>query len=249
MNESLMESGEAAVDSGAPVQAERDFVVSEDSAPDRPEWLPEKYSSGEDLAKAYKSLESKIGTKDADMREAIMGELQEQAYADRPETSGDYELPDSVDPASAVDSDLLSWWSEHAFENGYSQDEFQKGIQMYMESGMSDDGPDLDAETAKLGENSADRITSASLFASKFFPQDSMPAIERMCESAEGIIALEHIAEALKGGSFSGGSAPQGGSSESDLREMMKDDRYHHPVHRDPSFVKQVEAGFRKLYG
>jgi hypothetical protein len=76
-----------------------------------------------------------------------------------------------------------------------------------------------------------------------------MPAIERMCESAEGIIALEHIAEAMKDGSFSGNSAPPAGSSETDLREMMKDDRYHHPMHRDASFVQQVEAGFKKLYG
>ena len=27
---------------------ERDFVVAEDAAPARPEWLPEKYKSGED---------------------------------------------------------------------------------------------------------------------------------------------------------------------------------------------------------
>ena len=53
----------------------------------------------------------------------------------------------------------------------------------------------------------------------------------------------------MKDGSFSGNSAPPAGSSETDLREMMKDDRYHHPMHRDPSFVKQVEAGFKKLYG
>jgi len=233
----------------APVEAERDFVVAEDAEPTRPEWLPEKYNSGEDLAKAYKSLESKIGSKDADMREAILGELKQEAYADRPETAGDYELPDTVDPETAVDSELLNWWSKHAHENGYSQDEFKKGIEMYMSSEMGESGPDMEAETAKLGDNATDRITSASLFATKFFPQDAMPAIERMCESAEGIIALEHIAEAMKDGSFSGNSAPPAGSSETDLREMMKDDRYHHPMHRDPSFVKQVEAGFKKLYG
>ena len=48
--------------------AERDFVVAEDAAPARPEWLPEKYNSGEDLAKAYKELESKLGTKEEDLR-------------------------------------------------------------------------------------------------------------------------------------------------------------------------------------
>ena len=41
----------------------RDFVTEADvqqaESPDRPEWLPEKYNTGEDLAKAYKELESK----------------------------------------------------------------------------------------------------------------------------------------------------------------------------------------------
>tara|TARA_R110000764_G_scaffold35562_1_gene79777 strand:+ start:5291 stop:6034 length:744 start_codon:yes stop_codon:yes gene_type:complete len=247
MTESLIES--EAVETEAPAEAERDFVVAGDSEPERPDWLPEKYNTPEDLAKAYKSLESKIGAKDQDLRDTILGELKEEAFANRPETAGDYELPDTVDADTAVDSGLLNWWSEHAHENGYSQDEFKKGIEMYMESSMGDSGPDLEAESAKLGDNANDRITSASLFATKFFPQDAMPAIERMCESAEGILALEHIAEAMKDGSFSGNSAPQSGASESDLREMMKDDRYHSPAHRDPAFVKQVEAGFKKLYG
>jgi hypothetical protein len=42
------------------------------------------------------------------------------------------------------------------------------------------------------------------LFANKFFPESALPAIERMCETHEGIIALEHIMEAMKDGSFSG---------------------------------------------
>ena len=33
----------------------------EEQAQDRPEWLPEKFSSPEDMAKAYGELESKLG--------------------------------------------------------------------------------------------------------------------------------------------------------------------------------------------
>lgn len=249
MTESLMQAEAAPeVEADAAPAAEVQVEAPQAAETDRPEWLPEKYKTPEDLAKAYKALESKIGAKDEDLRNAIMEELQQEAYAERPESAGDYQLPETVDPETAVDSELLNWWADHAFENGYSQDEFQKGIEMYMASGM-DQGPDLDAERGKLGDNSADRINAASLFATKFFPQDALPAIERMCESAEGIVALEHMMEAMKDGSFSGNSAPSAGSSEADLREMMKDDRYHHPVHRDPAFVRQVEEGFKKLYG
>ena len=246
MSESLMQA-EAPAESEA-VAEETVAQEAQSSTDDRPEWLPEKYKSGEDLAKAYKALESKIGSKEEDLRKSIIDELQTEAYSSRPETAGDYQLPEGVDPETAVDSELLNWWSEHAYENGYDQGEFQKGIEMYMASSMSD-GPDLESERAKLGDGASDRINSASLFATKFFPKEALPAIERMCESSEGIVALEHIMEAMKDGSFNGSSAPSAGSSENDLREMMRDDRYHHPVHRDPAFVRQVEEGFKKLYG
>ena len=72
MNEEVQET-EATTE--LPPQEERDFVVAEDleaKTEDRPEWLPEKYKSGEDLAKAYKELESKLGTKDEDIRAEVL---------------------------------------------------------------------------------------------------------------------------------------------------------------------------------
>jgi hypothetical protein len=174
--------------------------------------------------------------------------LQADAYKDRPATAGDYQLPESVDGELAVDNKLLKWWSDHAFENGYSQEEFEQGIAMYAEAVMGNQ-PNLEAESKKLGENANDRISAASMFASKFFPKEAMPAIERMCESHEGILALEAIMEATKDGSFSGETASASGVNEQALREMMRDPRYFDPSSRDPHFVKQVEDGFRKLYG
>jgi hypothetical protein len=37
-------------------------IPDEESSSDRPEWLPEKFKSPEDLAKAYNNLESKLGS-------------------------------------------------------------------------------------------------------------------------------------------------------------------------------------------
>ena len=248
MSESLMEGGaEAPVESDA---TSRDYVIESDvtSQPDRPEWLPEKYSSGEDLAKAYKELESKLGGKEEDIKSKLMEEIQTEAFSSRPDSAGDYQLPDVIDAEAAVDNDLLRWWSEHSFENGFSQEEFQKGIEMYASSNMEDSGPDLEAESKKLGENASTRIEAASMFASKFFPEESLPAIERMCESHEGIIALEAIQDALKGGSFAGNAQPTAGLNEAKLREMMNDPRYHNPRDRDPNFVREVEEGFKQVY-
>lgn len=241
MSESLMESNEAPA-----AEEQRDFVVAEDSQPERPEWLPEKYSSGEDLAKAYKELESKLGGKEEDIRSKLLEEIQTEAFSDRPESAGDYQLPDIVDDDLAVDNELLQWWSEHSFENGYGQEEFQKGIEMYAQA-VNGSQPDLEAESAKLGDNANDRIQAASMFANKFFPQESLPAIERMCESHEGILALEAIMEATKDGSFSDGTQPTGQTTQADLDQMMNDPRYWDK--NDTAYVKQVEEGFKRLYG
>lgn len=232
----------------------RDFVTEEDvqaaeapPAPERPEWLPEKYKTGEDLAKAYKELESKLGAKDDDLRKAIIEEIQAEAFADRPETAGDYQLPESISADEAVDNELLKWWSEHSFENGYSQAEFEQGIEMYAQAVLGSQ-PDLEAESAKLGDNANARIDAASAWASKFFPEETMPAIERMCESHEGIIALEVMMDAMKDGSFAADVESASRTTEAELRQMMQDPRYYDSTRRDPTFVKQVEDGFKQIY-
>lgn len=243
MNETVAEAtAEAATE--APTE-ERDFVVAEDSQPQRPEWLPEKYNTGEDLAKAYKELESKLGTKEEDIRSKIIEEIQNEAFSERPESAGDYQLPDIVNEELAVDNELLKWWADHSYENGFSQEEFNKGIEMYAQAVGSEE-PDLDAEAAKLGDNANDRIQAASMFANKFFPAEAIPAVERMCESHEGILALEAVMEAMKDGSFTAETQPTAGQSEAELREMMNDPRYWKD--RDPHFIKQVTEGFQGLY-
>ena len=113
----------------------RDFVTEADvqtteATSDRPEWLPEKYNSGEDLAKAYKELESKLGSKEEDIRNSIIEEIQTEAFSERPETVGDYQIPDNVDSESANDNELFQWWANHSLENGDSLEEIEKGIKV-----------------------------------------------------------------------------------------------------------------------
>ena len=213
----------------------------------RPEWLPEKFSDPADLGKAYKALESKLGEKEDAMRERIMSELSESVGENVPKSSGEYELPEFVNPEEAVDNPLLQQWADHCYENGYTHAEFQKGIEMYM-NGVGT-GPDLEAEAAKLGENGEARIQAVSLFANKFFPESAMPAIERMCETHEGIIALEIIMEQMKDPSVSEQTNIAANFDESELQEMMRDERYWNPARRDPNWVKKVQDGFKAIYG
>ena len=208
--------------------------------------LAGKYKSAENLESAYKSLESKIGEKE----EAIRERLKEEMSAPKegvPATSGEYELPDFIDEAEAVESDALKSWADHCLENGYNQEEFQKGIELCMQS-MPEE-PNLEAEAKHLGDNANARIEAASLFANKFFPEDAMPAIERMCEGADGIIALEAIMAAMKEPSMNVETGTADSLTEASLNEMMRDERYWNPRVRDDNYVKQVQSGFKKLYG
>lgn len=232
-----------------PPASERDFVVAEDLAPvsDRPEWLPEKYKTGEDLAKAYKELESKLGAKEEDLRARFMEEIQSEAFKDRPESAGDYQLPDFIDEETSVDNELLQWWSEHSFENGYGQEEFQKGLEMYMKA-VNADVPDIDAEMEKLGDNASARIEAAGLFANQFFGKEHMPAIERLTETADGLEALEFIMEKMRSPSVNSESVSASRITEEGLRQMMQDERYWHPARRNDDYIKEVNDGFQKLY-
>jgi len=229
-----------------------DPLLAEATEAERPEWLPEKFKSPSDMAEAYSNLESKLGSSEKDVRESLIKELEEEAYANRPETVGDYKLPEVIDESLAVDNQLLQWWANHSFENGFSQEEFEQGIQLYAESSDANT-PDYDAiveeEMGKLGDNATARTEAVGLFANKFFPAEQLSAIERMCETAEGVLALEHIMENMREGGPATASTPVHQVSESELKSMMMDDRYHNPTKRDPDFVKQVQDGFQKLYG
>ena len=70
-----------------------------------------------------------------------------------------------------------------------------------------------------------------------------------MCETADGIMALEHIMEQIKqsGPAYDAETAMQ--TNEAELKAMMLDPRYHDPARRDPHFVSQIESGFKKIYG
>ena len=237
------------------VEAEDSGIVTEggnpmlepEAAPDPLSALPEKFKSIEDMVESYSNLESKIGAKEETFRDQFMKEMEEQAYANRPADVGDYVLPDSIDDEMATDNPLLQWWANQAFENGYSQDEFAEGIEMYVNA-INTDVPDYDAEVEKLGDNASARTEAASLFANQFFPEEMLGAVERMCETAEGIMVLEHVMDAMREGGPSNGAVEVSRETEADLRQMMLDPRYHDPARRDPTFVKQVDDGFKRMF-
>ena len=218
-----------------------------DSMGERPAWLPEKFKSAEDMAESYSQLEGKISQKEEDIRSNIMKELEADAYKDRPPTKGEYILPEGIDEELAKSNELLEWWADQAFENGYSQDEFAEGIEMYRKVaniGMTDP----QSEMKQLGDNATERVQAVEMWSNKFFSPEQHAEIANLCATAEGVKAMETVMNALKGSSVLPNTEVAPNLSEENLRSMMADERYWNVAKRDPAYVAQVDDGFKKLY-
>lgn len=224
-----------------------EVAVEATEAPARPEWLPEKFNTPEDLASSYSQLESKLGTSQDEMRNELIAEFEKTALESRPDTAGDYLVPEGLDENLVNDNELFQWWANHAFENAYSQEEFEQGINMYAQA-LNANQPDLEAEKAALGENSDARIEAVDLWSQKFFPEEYQDAIMGLGASAKGIEALEFLMSQMSASSMAGNTGAIQPINERDLQSMMKDERYWNPAKRDNAYVQKVQEGFSKLY-
>ena len=214
---------------------------------DRPEWLPQKFETPEAMATSYGELESKLGQDRESIKNQLMQELESEALANRPDSVGEYKIPEGVDEGLAVDNDLFQWWANHSYENGYNQEEFEDGITKYAEFIQSTQ-PDLEAERVALGENASIRIEAANQWANGFFPAELHDAFLMMGQTATGIKALEYMQSQVKQPTMNNNSQPSQGVTIEKLRAMQMDPKYHDPVRRDPSFVKEVDQGFARLF-
>ena len=84
-----------------------EVAVEATEAPARPEWLPEKFNTPEDLASSYSQLESKLGTSQDEMRQQLIEEFEKTAIEGRPDTAGDYLVPEGLDENLVNDNELF----------------------------------------------------------------------------------------------------------------------------------------------
>lgn len=217
----------------------------------RPEWLQEKFKKPEDLAKAYDELSSKISAKEQDYRKRFEDELQQKINENRPPKPGEYKINESsqklLDMGAVPDNKFINWWADHAYKQGMNHDQFNEGINMYIEQ-ISEIIPTVEGEKKKLGENADARIESVSLFAQKYFDKDIMPIVQSLASTAEGIKVLEYIQEKNNDMQISSNDSVTSNINEDELKKMMLSPEYWDVRKRDPEVVKAVEDGYKRLY-
>ncbi len=195
--------------------------------PERPEWLPEKFKSPEDLAKSYQELEKKLNDKN------------------EPPEAYEVELPEGMDGLSEDD--------EAAFKDmGLTNDQAQKLVNFFYENVV----PELqeartEVEKQRLASawnmKSADshefqqRLTEVKSWASRNLPEQ---AVNEMAKTHNGIAALYQMMQTgMQANQQQGG--PEGRPGKQELQDLMNDQRY---INREPDFMEYVNKKFREAY-
>ena len=233
--------------------------TTEQEVMERPEIIPEKFWNNEtgeinleDMAKSYNHLEKFASGKKDEMKDSIIAELQAEAREGLPEDSKAYTLPKLVEGVTEemVEANpLTGWWREKCHEMGLPQEQFEDGINQYVD--MIQSGQvNIEEEMSRLGENAQDRINAVNSWAqSQFQPEEFETIVNTLGTSAQGISVLERIMD--MGRSQMGRSdtvaQPERELEIADVKAMMNDKRYFDSRHRDPAYVKKVDEAWARL--
>ena len=222
----------------------------------KPEYISDKFWDSdrgevnvESLGTSYNSLEKKLGQRTDELTKQIRTDMEQERSAKVPEK---YEikmpeLPEDIDMEVHEDQPLLQWWSETAKSMGLSQDQFNDGINQFVQNEISG-LPNIEAETQLLGDNAKDRIESADLWAKKHLSENAYSTVAKLSSTAEGVKALEEIMALNKSSVMpSSPTAVDSKPSLSDLRSMMKDPKYWKDGEKDPAYIQRVSKLFEQV--
>lgn len=209
--------------------------AAETQEPERPEWLPEKFNSGEDLANAYAELQKKF-------------------------SQGKHKAPENYDTsifeeAGIGDDDpLYNVYRDWAKENGISQAAFESLASTFI--GMA--GEEAEAgeisfkeEYEKLGKNADLTIKSMTDWASGLvrkgvWSEDDFEEFKIMGGTAQGLRALQKIRSYYGDKPVPIDVAPTSDApSKDELMAMVGNPEYQ----TNPAYRAKVEKMFENVFG
>ena len=244
MSEELQETAE--VEEQPQVQADVQ-EQPEESFTDRPDWLPEKFKTAEDMAKSYGELERGFYQRKEDLREQVIDEINQQAMSEAPASPADYDVnlqaPDGMEYTVDDTDPLLGWFKGKAHEYGLSQDEFDGLINEYAQADLQR-GPDWNVESETLGEYAEDRLNRVDGWARGSLSQEGYEVFANIPASSGMVQLFEELMELNGQPQFNMISETefQETLSLDELRAMQNDPKYW--KEKDPSYIAKVRAGF-----
>lgn len=223
----------------------------------KPEYVQDKFWDAdrkevnlENLASSYNALEKKLGSRTEDLSKQIRQDIELERLKNAPEAYKVNlpELPENVDVSVSDDMEIVQWWKETAKKNGLSQDQFDEGVNMFINNAISA-LPDINAEMQNLGDNARERIEAAELWSKKNLSPDAYNTFSSIAATASGVKAIEEIMKLTKDSPIPTTPTQVSVTPDlQDLKSMMNDPRYFDSNQRDPSYVKRVTELYEKAY-
>ena len=235
MSEELQENAEAQTEEVQAGESEQPQEVTQE----RPDWLPEKFERPEELANSYHELERAFYTRKEELRNQIVGELNEEATSSAPISPADYELnfnaPEGIEYSVADDDPMVDWFRSTAHSYGLSQEEFD-----------ATRGPDWIVEAELLGEYADKRLERADSWAHQHLSEDAYQVFANIPASAGMVQLFEELMELNGQPQFNMTSDTefQEVLSKEELRAMQNDPKYW--KEKDPAFIQKVRQGFHQ---
>lgn len=241
---------------GAESSAQIDDRV-EDQGDTRPADVPEKFWDAdagalrtETLLKSYLELERKLGTMvpmpnddDPNSRHKL------QRALGKPESADDYKIDsphELITPDRAINAKL--------HEAGLSSEQAQLVYDLAAEHLL----PMIEEANGNASQE-IERSQLATHFGGEQKWQAIAPQIKIWAEanlsdevydslgsSADGVVAIHHMMQAREPNVISEAAVPTSRTDERQLSQMMRDPRYWRD--RDPAFVAEVTAGYKRLF-
>lgn len=193
---------------------------------ERPQFLPEKYKSVADVAKAYKELESRLGTapKEYDFSKGQAWiEPDYEPFQEMAEFAKSKHVPQEV------------------------MDKFLDTVGLYLDEFK----PDMMEEKAKLGENATERLQKLNNWARSNLSERAFNALTAGMRTAEQIEALEEIRNKMLGQTslVPGGNASvsTGGMTLEEYRSELNSNYTKYKT--DPAYRKEMEKKLESIVG
>jgi len=219
----------------------------ESTQTERPDWLPQKFDRPEELANSYQELERAFYTRKEELRNQIVGELNEEASSNAPISPADYELnfqaPEGIEYSVADDDPMVDWFRETAHNYGLSQDEFNGLMNEYIQVDAQR-GPNWTVESEQLGEYAEKRLERVDGWANQNLSDKAYQVFANVPASAGMVELFEELMELNGQPQFNmvSESEFQEQLSIDDLRSMQNDPKYW--KEKDPAFIAKVRQGF-----
>ena len=220
----------------------------------QPSWLPEKFKDPQAFADSYKELERTQFKRRDDLRTEVRGEIEAERKKTIPVSPGDYtfeaiKLKDGKEIRLNDQDPLLPWIQDRAHKLGLTNEQYQCLIGEFVQQDLLR-GPKWDDEVANLGggDQAEMRLKRIEGFMRGNAPQEVYDTFASIPATAGMVKLFEHVMTLAGEPVFKmadDGSDASGPMTREKLKEMQADPRYWKT--RDPLFVKQVQAGFRRL--